>query len=266
MKTTLLFLSVFLSASFFGQQMTYVPDDNFEQRLISFGYDDVMDNYVLTENISSVTQLSMPGMTSEGSYIINDLTGIQDFIALTTLNIDGNDLTYLDLSNNVNLEFLDIIGNNQLTTLKLDNNPNLGWLHASYVPLQELDLSSCSSLYDSFLWGCNLSCLNVKNGNNENLFLEIMENPNLYCVEVDDVLQAEEFVENLEWEADAQISYSEDCNNDCSSSTVDLNELSTSKNIIQILDLMGRETSFKPNTPLIYVYDDGSIEKVFTIE
>ena len=30
--------------------------------------------------------------------------------------------------------------------------------------------------------------------------------------------------------------------------------------------MMGRETSFKPNTPLIYVYDDGSIEKVFTIE
>lgn len=45
-----------------------------------------------------------------------------------------------------------------------------------------------------------------------------------------------------------------------------LSELTTSKNLIQILDMMGRETSFKPNTPLIYVYDDGSTEKVFSVE
>ena len=36
--------------------------------------------------------------------------------------------------------------------------------------------------------------------------------------------------------------------------------------LIQILDLMGRETTFKPNTTLIYIYDDGSIEKVFSVE
>ena len=48
--------------------------------------------------------------------------------------------------------------------------------------------------------------------------------------------------------------------------TVEINELSSSKSLIQILDMMGRETTFKPNTPLIYVYDDGSIEKVFSVE
>jgi len=47
---------------------------------------------------------------------------------------------------------------------------------------------------------------------------------------------------------------------------VDSIKLITSKNLIQILDMMGRETSFKPNTPLIYVYDDGSTEKVFIVE
>ena len=34
------------------------------------------------------------------------------------------------------------------------------------------------------------------------------------------------------------------------------------RKLIRILDLLGRETTFKPNTPLIYQYDDGSVEKV----
>ena len=33
-------------------QNTYVPDDNFEQRLIDLGYDDTLDDFVLTQNIS----------------------------------------------------------------------------------------------------------------------------------------------------------------------------------------------------------------------
>ena len=34
---------------------------------------------------------------------------------------------------------------------------------------------------------------------------------------------------------------------------------STPKPNVKIIDLMGRETSFKPNTPLIYIYDDGRV-------
>ena len=45
--------------------------------------------------------------------------------------------------------------------------------------------------------------------------------------------------------------------------TVSIEELTNSKSLFRILDLMGRETTFKPNTPLIYVYDDGSTERVW---
>lgn len=38
------------------------------------------------------------------------------------------------------------------------------------------------------------------------------------------------------------------------------------KEIIKIVDLMGRETPYKPNTPLIYIYSDGSTERVFKLE
>lgn len=38
------------------------------------------------------------------------------------------------------------------------------------------------------------------------------------------------------------------------------------KVLIKVTDLMGRETKFTPNTPLIYIYSDGTIERVFKIE
>jgi len=49
-----LLLTVIITTTFGFSQTTYVPDDNFEQALIDLGYDDVLDDYVLTANISGV--------------------------------------------------------------------------------------------------------------------------------------------------------------------------------------------------------------------
>ena len=35
----------------------------------------------------------------------------------------------------------------------------------------------------------------------------------------------------------------------------------TTKQLIKIIDVLGRETPFKPNTPLLYIYDDGTVER-----
>ena len=40
----------------FGQQ-TYVPDDVFESRLIQLGYDNILDDYVQTAAIDTITAL-----------------------------------------------------------------------------------------------------------------------------------------------------------------------------------------------------------------
>ena len=40
-------------------QTTYVPDNNFEQALIDLGYDDVLDDYVHTVNISNIVELNI---------------------------------------------------------------------------------------------------------------------------------------------------------------------------------------------------------------
>ncbi len=57
------------------------------------------------------------------------------------------------------------------------------------------------------------------------------------------------------------------CMRDYSGSGVGLIELNDEpKNLVKIVDLMGRETEFKPNTVLIYVYDDGSTERIMKVE
>ncbi len=38
------------------------------------------------------------------------------------------------------------------------------------------------------------------------------------------------------------------------------------KQLVKIVDLMGRETTFKENTPLIYIYSDGSTERIFNVK
>ena len=46
------------------------------------------------------------------------------------------------------------------------------------------------------------------------------------------------------------------CNNISST-----NNITLEKKLISIIDLLGRKTNFKKNTPLIYIYDNGTIEK-----
>ena len=40
----------------------------------------------------------------------------------------------------------------------------------------------------------------------------------------------------------------------------------SNKNLIKIVDVLGRETKPKKNTPLFYMYDDASVEKKVVIE
>ena len=42
-----------------NSQLTYVPDDNFEQALIDLGYDDELDDYVSTQRIAELEELKL---------------------------------------------------------------------------------------------------------------------------------------------------------------------------------------------------------------
>ena len=121
------------------QTTTYVPDNNFEQALIDFGYDDVLDDSVLTANISSITSLDV------GERGISDLTGIAGFTALTSLSCDQNQLTSLDVSGNTALTYL-YCRDNALTSLDVSNNIALTTLHCYRNQLTALDVSNKTAL------------------------------------------------------------------------------------------------------------------------
>lgn len=42
--------------------------------------------------------------------------------------------------------------------------------------------------------------------------------------------------------------------------------LQNEKELVKIVDFMGRETEFKPNTPLIFIYSDGKRERIMKLE
>lgn len=99
----------------------------------------------------------------------------------------NNTLANLDLSQNPALEIL-AVDNNFLTELDLSNNPLLTDLSCTYNAIVALDLSANSNLLTIGVSNNALTYLNVANGNNTNVtFYNSFNNPNLGCIQVDDV-------------------------------------------------------------------------------
>jgi hypothetical protein len=250
---------------------------------------DVSQNTALTDLICPANQLTSLNLSGANALGWVDCAGNQ----LTSLNLSGanalgsvwchnNQLTSLDLSSNTELAILrcnlnqltslntsganalrsvTIIGN-QLTSLDLSSNTALESLSCGFNQLTSLDVTQNTSLTSLSCHNNQLECLNVKNGNNTDMSIAAWGNPNLTCVEVDDVTYSTANWTNI----DPQTSFSTDCGNDCSSS-LDITELNTTpKQLIKIVDVLGRETPFKPNTTLLYIYDDGTVERKMIIE
>ena len=96
MKKLLTILLSFSCLTSISQTFTYVPDDTFENYLENNNMGDGImgNNFVLTSNIQSVEFLDINDPN------ITDLTGIEGFTYLENLQIQGCNVTSLDLSNN----------------------------------------------------------------------------------------------------------------------------------------------------------------------
>jgi hypothetical protein len=239
MKLLLLLLALPMIG--FGQNVN-IPDANFKAYLV--GNTAINTN---GDNEIQISEASVfNGNIDCNSMNIINLTGIEAFTAITSLYCYSNSLTSLDVSANTELTYLSCDGN-QLTSLdvsactaltylacssnnltSLDVCSVLTYLSCSHNPLSSLNLSTCTALTDlyctytpltsldvsantalTFLSCTNnqLTYLNVKNGNNTNMNLFANFNPNLSCIEVDNVAWS-----NTNWQnIDAASSFSLNC-------------------------------------------------------
>lgn len=160
-----------------------IPDTNFERALIDANIDtNGLNGNILKTDAEAVNYLDVSGKD------IYSLQGIEAFINITILFCINNELTTLDVSNNPNLEEI-LCANNRLTSFDVSANPS--------VTILALD-------------GNRLERLNIKNLNNiDPFYLNTLGNPNLNCIEVDDVNYS---FNNWDFDVDSQVSFNVNCN------------------------------------------------------
>jgi Leucine-rich repeat (LRR) protein len=163
-----------------GCNFTYIPDIYFLQALKDKGYgDNAYGKRIPTANLSGITTLDVR------SRYIDNLTGIQDFVALKELNCSNNKLTSLDVSKNTKLTKL-ITGQTSLSVLDVSKNTDLTYLWCDENKLTTLDLSKNTKLTTLSCKNNELTTLDMRNGNNANVTdFDATNNPNLSCIYVD---------------------------------------------------------------------------------
>ena len=124
----------------FGQNVN-IPDANFKAYLV--GEPSINTNGDTEIQVSEANAFN--GSIFCFNMNISDLTGIEAFTALTTLRCQDNQLTSIDISNNLALIYFECV-NNQLTSLDLSNNLALTDLRCNNNQLTSLDVSQNTAL------------------------------------------------------------------------------------------------------------------------
>jgi len=187
---------IILITQFSIAQHTSIPDTSFEQALIDLNLDNALDGQVLTARIDTLKYLDISHKN------INDITGIQDFLRLETLNATSNHITNVNISNlnylqEAYFEYNSLISvsvtncpslfifschNNNITTLNLQGNTNLSYLYAMDNNIINIDVTSLVYLYDLIIYSNNIESIDLSNNYNlENL---LIHNNNLINLDV----------------------------------------------------------------------------------
>jgi hypothetical protein len=161
-----LIIALFFTLQLFSQ-VTNIPDADFERLLVLQGIDsdNTVNGQVLTADISGVTHLSIYN-DYNNNIRIQDVTGIEDFTALTYLSIVNNALQSVDLSNNIHIDTLNVEGLFNLQSINISNNHALKFLRFyqnGYNNPISLDVSHNTALEYLNCMSSNIYSLDVSN-------------------------------------------------------------------------------------------------------
>lgn len=278
-------------------QLTYVPDDSFENWIetnIAGASDGTPGNdYVLTAGISNPAVFYVEFYAATAS--INDFTGLEDFTNLSSIIIDGQPASSIDLSAHTfsatsqitvngctNLSSL-VMPNGSYMTMNITSNPQLtdvvfqasNMLGSTYFgtnnSLDSIDISGTSGILGSagltVVNNPQLYYVNLANGQTINWSTAIInQNANLHCIIVDDPIHCEN---SATWQWFEQSStpsthqYSTLANN-CGqvSSIFELDGENATP--AKAFDLSGREVDVNTLGQVILVqYTDGTVRRIF---
>ena len=145
------------------QQNVYIPDANFKAKLIALGVDTSNDGEI------QYTEALIPTSLDISNLSIGNLTGIEAFINLTSLNCENNNITYLQINSSTMQELncqnnpiqnLSFSGGN-LTILNVSNCPNMSSIYCGGNAISTLDLTGKPNLTSVFCELNQITALDV---------------------------------------------------------------------------------------------------------
>ncbi|WP_431134562.1 T9SS type A sorting domain-containing protein [Psychroserpens mesophilus] len=190
MKKTLLLFTTCLCFGLISAvaQNVNIPDTNFKSYLLA-------DSAINTNNDSEISIAEAQAFSGElliNGLSISDLTGIEAFVNITRLDCYTNNLTALDVSNNLALTRLHCAGN-QIETLDISANTLITDIQCHNNGV--------------------LSELNIANGNNSNINWMKAYGNSLSCIQIDAGFTppAEAGIYSQGWTKGNSAFYNEDC-------------------------------------------------------
>jgi len=161
MKTKMLLFTAIASIAFITgaqAQIVNIPDANFKAALVG--------NASINTNMDAEIQVSEAAAYTGAIHVsqlgITDLTGIEAFVLLDSLDCSNNQIAGLDVSANIGLKYLDCSGAlvffpSNLSSINVTGLNNLTYLDCGANILMSLDVSTNTSL--NYL-DCSSACVN----------------------------------------------------------------------------------------------------------